>query len=385
MKKIAVLLILSLALTGVLAGCAKDSNDNKVEDSDNTISPTPAEENNTEIEDNNDGNDTFAPIDNPVAKEDYDFNDYIKLGKYKGIEVKVEQLEVTDEDVDVYIQMALNDSGSTPIEVTDRTVKLGDTISIDFTGYHEGEAFEGGAAEGYVLTVGSGTFIEGFEDQLIGAELNKEIDVNVVFPENYSNTTLAGEPAVFKVKVNSIQYFELTPEFVIDVMGFASDDDYRESVYQDLVAENEDWIASKKESDVYNAVVNGSEITLPDNLIDYYESDIKTLYTNIAASYGMDFETFITLSGSSVERFEADVQRYARNMATRELIIKAITVVENIEVTEEEFLAEVAEYAVEYGYESTEEFLANADEKVLREDILFNKIVDFLLSEAIEI
>lgn len=384
MKKIAVLLILSLAMMGTFAACAKDT---KLDDSNETVSPTPAVTDNEDGEevDETDNGEAFTLIENPVVKEDYDYNDYIKLGKYKGIEVKVEQVQVTDEDIDINIQMDLFDNGITPVNVTDRPVKWGDTINIDFVGYHNGEAFEGGAAEGYDLTVGSKTFIDGFEAQLIGAELNKEIDVNVVFPENYGNTTLAGQAATFKVKVNNIQYFELTEDFIVNTMGFDNEEAYRESIYQDLLDHYADDIARKKENDVYTAVIKGSEITIPDNLLEYYESDIKTLYTNIAASYGYDFETFLTRSGSSLKDFEADAKEYAKNMATRELIIKAISAAEGIEVTEEEFQAQVAEYVVQYGYESNEDFLENADIDALKEDILFNKIIDFLVEEAIAI
>lgn len=384
MKKIAVFIILSLTLMGTLAACAKDT---KSDDNDEVVSPTPAVTDDTDGDkvDETDDSETFTPIDNPVVKEAYDYNDYIKLGKYKGIEVQVEQVQVTDEDIDVNIQMDLYDNGITPVDVTDRPVKLGDTINIDFVGYHNGEAFDGGSAEGYVLTVGSGAFIDGFEEQLIGAALNKEIEVNVVFPEYYSNTTLAGQPATFKVIVNNIQYFELTEDFIVNTMGFDNEEAYRENIYQELLAYYADDIASKKENDVYNAVIKGSEITLPDNLVAYYESDIKTLYTNIAASYGYDFETFLTLSGSSIEDFDADAKTYAKNMATRELIIKAISNAESMEITEEEFQKQIAEYVEQYGYESNEEFLENADIDVLKEDILFDKIIDFLVAEAIEI
>ena len=384
MKKIVVMLILSLTVMGMLAGCAKDNN---LEDNSDKVTPTPEvtneEDKDTEIEDLEEG--SFTPIENPVLKEAYDYNDYINLGKYKGIQVKVEHKQVTDEDIDINIQMDLNDNGMTPIDVTDRAVKQGDTVNIDFVGYHNGEPFTGGSAEGYELIIGSGSFIDGFEDQLIGAELNKEIDVNVVFPESYKNPDIAGESVTFKVKVNGIKYFELTEDFITNTMGLDNEEAYRESINQDLLLYYAAMADSKKENDVYTALIKGSEITLPDNLVAFYESDIKTLYTNIATSYGMDFETFLNLSGTTVEAFEEDVKAYSNNMATRELIIKAITAAEGIELTEGEFQEAVAEYAEQYGYESNEEFLENADVEVLKEDILFDKIIEFLLAEAIEI
>lgn len=388
MKKIIVWLILSVSIMGILAGCSKKDDEKNGSDE---LSPTPAvtDEEGDDVDneaDNEDGQvDAFVPADNPVVKEDYDYNNYIKLGKYKGIEVKVEQLEVTEEDVDIIIQMDMLDNASTPVDVTDRAVKAGDTLNIDFIGYHNDEPFVGGAAEGFEITVGSKVFISGFEEQLIGAEIGKEVDVNVVFPENYNNADLAGEPALFKVTVNGIQYFELTKDFVKDVMGFETEDEYRNSIRQDLALENADRRARQKENDVYTAVINGSEISLPDNLLAYYEADIKTMYTNIAGSYGSDLETFLSISGSSMEEFDMDAKAYSKNMVTRELIIKAISAAEGIELTEEEFQTEVTQYATQYGYETNEEFLEEANSEVLRQDLLFYKIIKFLVAESVEI
>jgi trigger factor len=383
MKKFVMLLILSLSVMGMLAGCSKDNKNVDSSDGSDEITPTPVVTNDNET--NEDDIDAFTPMENPVVKEEYDYNDYIKLGKYKGVEVKVEQPQVTDEDIDVNIQMDLYDNGATPIDVTDRAVKFADTVVMDFVGYHNGEPFAGGSMEDHEITVGSKSFIEGFEEQLVGAELNKEMDINVVFPDNYNNTTLAGEPAIFKITVNSIKYFELTEDFVVDTMGFDNEEAYRESIGQDLLLYQADMLVNKKENDVYTAVINDSEITLPDHLLAYYVSDIKTLYTNIAASYGSDFETFLTLSGSSVEEFEIDAKAYANNMATRELVIKALSTAEGIELTEEEFQIRVAEYTEQYGYESNEAFLEDADVEVLRDDMLFYKIIEFLVSESKEI
>lgn len=378
MKKFLVLLILCLGMAGIFAGCSGkngDSNDN------NETTPTPEA---TNDEDTDDTEGVFVPVENPVVKEDYDINDYIKLGKYKGIEVEVKKREVTDEDIDIAIQMDLYDYGAAPVEVTDRAVKLGDTVVMDFVGYHNGETFTGGSAEDYEITVGSRVFVDGFEDQLVGAELNKEFEVNVTFPKNYSNTDLAGEPVVFKVIIKNIMYFELTEEFVKDTLGFESEEAYRESLRSQLEEEYAELAAGQKESDVYYAVINGSEITLPENLLEYYASEFKTLYTNLAGSYGMDLETLVSLYGTTMEEFELGSRTYAENMATRELIVKAICAAEGLELTEEEFQQYASEYAEQFGYESTEEFLSNTDAESLKEDILFNKIIDFLVAEAIE-
>ena len=292
---------------------------------------------------------------------------------------------MTEENLEIAIQMDMHDNGATPIVVTDRAVQLGDTVNIDFVGYHNGEPFSGGSFQGYDLTVGSRQFIDGFEDQLIGAELNTEIEVNVVFPENYGNATLAGEPAVFKVIVNGIQYYEITDDYINNIVGFDSKEEYVENLRSELNAYYTERMISQKENDLYDTIIKNSEITLPDNLVEYYESDLRTLYINVAASYETDLETFIVLSGGTMEAFEADIKEYSRNMATRELFIKAISNAEGIELTEEEFQAKVSEYTEQYGYESNEAFLEEAETDILREDLLFRKIIDFIVAESIEI
>lgn len=376
MRKIAALMVLCIGMTLFLIGCGKNENPDK---NNTDITPTPA------VSDEEGGNEeTDLPSEKPVVKEDYDFNDYIKLGQYKGLEVKVEKLEVKDEDIDIEVQMELLEYGATPVEVTDRAVRLGDTVNIDFVGYHNGEPFEGGSTTGYDLTIGSGAFIEGFEEQLIGAELNQEIEINVVFPENYSYTKMAGEPAVFKVKINKIQYFELTEEIIKD-LGFENEEDYRDYLFRELSSKYEKKMKQQKENYLYNTVIKNSEITLPDNLVEYYAYDFKLIYSNIAASYGFDLETFISLSGYSMEDFEKDVEYYSTTMATRELVIKAISTIEGIELTEEEFQKKVSEFAETYGYESDEEFLQEANVEALKDDLLFDKVIEFLVSESVEI
>lgn len=389
-------MVLSLSIMVAMLGCDKKTGGEDKTDA----SPTPdssveneddKEEGKEEGKEDEVGLDqedveVYVPLENPVVKEDYDYNDYIKLGKYKGIEVKVTQLEVTQDDIEAAIQVELLESGAPGNQVTDRPAKHGDTLNIDFVGYHNGEAFEGGSSEGFELVLGSKRFIEGFEDQLIGAEIDTEVEVNVVFPENYNKDTLAGEPALFKVKINGIQNFELTDDIIKNVMGFDSEEDYRESLNKELENTNILIMKNKKQNDVYNALIDGSDIELPSNLLEYYKSDIITLYTNMAAAYQTDLETLVNMMGYySWDSFYEDVKAYAKNMVTRELIVKAICSAEGIELTEEEFQTMASEYALEYGYESKEDFLQEADIEVLKEDLLYDKVIRFIIDEAIEI
>lgn len=369
MKKLRTLLVLCFSMILAFTACSKKNNESK----DNNTEPTPTP---AVSEDDN----KSEPLVNPVVREDYDFNDYIKLGTYKGLEIEAETLKVSDEDIDIAIQTDLHDNEVTAVEVTDRPVQMGDTVTIDFVGYHNGEAFDGGSSEDYELTIGSGTFIEGFEEQIVGAKANDEIDVNVVFPEVYSNAELAGEPALFKVTVKKIQYFELTDEVVKD-LGYDTVEAYRDSIRQEL----EDNMQQKKKNYLYNTVIKGSEITLPDNLLEYYVNDYKIIYENMASAYNMDLETLVSISGYSMEQFEAEASSYANSMATRELITKAICAAEGIELTEEEINEYVSQLAEEYGYESNEEFLKAADIEMIKEDMLFDKVIDIIVANSVEI
>lgn len=374
------LLVLCFSMMLAAAACGKDNKENTDNSNVAETTPTPA----VSKENNNNNNEDESVLDNPVVKKDYDFNDYIKLGAYKGLEVKVNKLDVRDEDIDIAIQLELYDSDVTPVEVTDRPVQMSDTVTIDFVGYHNGEPFEGGSGEDYDLTIGSGAFIKGFEEQIIGAKLNDEIEVNVVFPEEYFNDKLAGEPALFKVTVKSIKYYELTEEFVKNA-GFDTIEAYRESMYQELISSNEEAMQKQKKNNLYNAVIDGSEITLPENLLEYYTYEYKFMYESMASAYGMDLDTMLALSGYSKEEFEAEAELYANSMATRELITKAISAAEGIELTEEEINNKVSELAEEYGYESNEEFLEAADIEVIKDDMLFNKVIDIIVANSIEI
>ena len=380
MKKIALLLIVSLSIIFAVSGCSKD-NDNKG-DSDATPTAAGTNDNNDDKADNTDDIETPELIENNVVKEEYDFNDYIKLGKYKGVEVKVEQLVVTEDDINVQMQMDMRDNGATPVEIADRTVELGDTVNMDFVGYHNGEPFEGGSATGYEIIVGSGAFVPGFEEQLVGAEVNKEIEVNIVFPEDYG--TFPGEPVVFKVVVNGIKLYDITDDAIKNTLEVDSVETYRESIKQTLEEDNAATMEAAKTNDIYKAIVEDSEITLPENLVEFYASDFRVFNTNyIIMQYGVDLETYFALTGFPAEEFEDYVQEHATDMATRELIVKAISAAENIQVTEEEVNAEVEFYAAMYGM-TTEEYLEIADIDVVKDKLLYNKVIDLIVAEAVE-
>lgn len=375
MKKIVSLIVLCIGLALIAAGCSSKDKDTKNSE-ENEPTPTPI----TSGQDD----ESFEPVYNTKVREEYKLEDYIKLGKYKGVEVNIEKREVTDEDVYLEMQLDMRNNGAELTEVKDRPVQLGDTVNIDYQGLKNGVAFEGGTDTGYDLMIGSNAFIEGFEEQIIGAKTGDKIDLNVTFPEQYPAADLAGEAVIFKVTVNKIQQYVATETYLKDNTEYDSEEAYKEAIRQQLVLENEEAVKNEKQKKAYNAVVDGCEfIKHPKTLLEFYAEDLRVFYTNYAAAYSMDLNTFLQASGVTMEQYESDEKKYAENMATRELVMKAIIAAEGITLSEEEFQKGAEEYAHEYGYESVQDFLAGAEEELLREDLIFQKVLDLIVAEAI--
>lgn len=380
MKKIALLLVLCLGILLLAGGCkSKDKTDDST---DSDITPTPAM---SVGEDTTDAaGEPVEPIVNTLVRGEYNVDDYIKLGKYKGVEVSVEQLSVKEEDVNLMLQMDMQANAATLTEVTGRAVQNGDTVNIDYEGLKSGVAFDGGTDTGFDLLIGSGAFIPGFEEQIIGANTGDKLDLNITFPEVYQNADLAGQAVIFKVTVNKIQQYEITKDYLTANTEFDTEDAYKASFSETLRLENEATMKTEKDNKVYNAVIDASEIiSMPQTLLDYYAEDLRVFYANYAAAYGMDFAGFLEASGITEDKFTSDAQSYAKSMTTRELVMKAIIKAENIVLSDEEFEKGIDDYVTEYGYESKEALLEIAQEEILREDLLYNKAFDFIISEAI--
>ncbi len=376
MKKKITYLVLSIGILLLVGGCSS-----KDKDKDTDATPTPAMS-------TGDGTGTDEGTEaeyavNDLVKEEYNVDDYITLGKYKGIEVTADSVEVTPDDITVAIQSDLESFGAALKEVSGRAVKIGDTVNIDYEGLKDGVAFEGGTDTGYNLMIGSNSFIPGFEDQLIGTKTGDKVELDVTFPEDYSED-LAGQPVIFKVTVNKIQEYEVTDEVISANTDHETVDAYKAALGETLKTEKEANRQTVIENSVYDAVLKGSTISsLPQTLIDYYKNDIKIYYTNFASAYGMDFAGFLSASGVTEAQFDEDAMAYAESMSERDLVLNAVMKAEGIELSEDEFNKQVAAYAEEYQYESAEALLAEADPVLLREDILFKKVRDFLVTEAI--
>ncbi|MDF2540891.1 MAG: trigger factor [Herbinix sp.] len=351
MKKIAVFLVMGLSIAMLAGGCKKDDSSN--------------------------------------SSKDYKLSDHIKLGEYKGVEVTVEQLEVTDEDVETKIQTDL-EAAATSEEVTDRPVQEGDIVNIDYEGLKDGVAFEGGTATGYDLTIGSGNFIEGFEEQIIGANKGDKLELNVTFPEDYTATDLAGQAVVFKVTVNAIKKSvvpELTEDFVTANTDYDTIDAYKTGVREDLAAENVETMKNNKINDVFNTIIENSEITsYPQTLIDEFKTQMTDNYTQYATQYGMELEAFIqSYYGMTLEDFNKELDAMAEEAVSQQLVFEAIIEAEGIELTDEEYQEGVTKIMTDYGFASEEEMLQSYDEETIRETLLWQKVLDFVTAEAKEV
>ena len=309
--------------------------------------------------------------------------DYVTLGEYTGVEVSVDAPVVTDEYLDSYIDYVLQ-SNMVKTEVTDRPVEEGDIVNIDYEGKIDGVAFDGGTAQGYDLTIGSGAFIDGFEDGLIGAQSGETLDVNVTFPEDYRGEEVAGKDAVFTVTVNSISVEslpELTDEFVqgLDV-GVNTVEEYRQYAYDLLMEDEQNTHDSNAEVAILEAVMANSELQdPPEDMTNRYYSRMIDNITYYASMYGYDLETFLSIQGTS-----EDAIRESSVQAGQEIItMQAIAEAEGLSVTDEELDAEIESNAGSLGYDDVEEYRASLDVEGYREYMMSEKVLDFLLENAV--
>jgi len=310
------------------------------------------------------------------------------LPEYKGLELSAAKTEVTDELVDSYIDYMLTQY---PVyeEVTGRAVDLGDIVNIDYVGKDmDGVAFEGGTAQGYDLTIGSGTFIDGFENGLMGVNIGETVDLNLQFPEDYGNTELAGQDVVFTVTVNSISTSkpaELNDEFVAQ-FGNSDVEDFRNSVVISLEDNAEATYQTELQEQAIDALTAGCEFSdkLPEGLYTYYQEQIKANFMNYATAYGMDLNTFITqVYGTTEEAFNTQIEEGAASSTRQAMACALIAQKEGITVTDEELEADLAENYANLGYESVEAYKENASVEDYRDYLLTNKVLDFLIENAV--
>lgn len=325
-----------------------------------------------------------------AARPDYKALDYVKLGEYKGLSVKADPVEVTDEMVDDETEIRISESGDDVMEtITEGTVEDGDTANIDYEGKKDGVAFDGGTAEGFDLEIGSGTFIDGFEDGLIGVKIGDTVDLNLTFPENYQAEDLAGQAVVFTVTVNEVKRM---PEITDEVVKTATDGEYedlasyKENVRKDLEEEQEIQRRDNILADLMEQICSNSEVSeYPQDLIDYNVDSMTSYYENMASMYGMKFEDFLSAAmGMTKEEYDEKLPEVIKEGLLQEFCIKGIAETEGIEISDEEFEAGCNENMENYGYTDKEEFLkAIGGESVLRLNLIQEKVYDFLMENSV--
>ncbi len=325
----------------------------------------------------------------PKERPDYQALDYVKLGEYKGLKIEFDPTEftVTDEDIADRVREELQ-AADLFDRISDGQVQDGDIANIDYEGKLDGEAFDGGTAQGFDLEIGSHTFIDGFEDGLIGVAVGDTVDLPLTFPEYYGNEDLAGQDVVFTVTVNSIQRM---PELTDELAGKASSNEYpdaasyRAHIGEELQADMDSTKRDRIYGELLTLIANVSEVKgYPEDLVAYSAENMKSYYEQYAQAYGMEFAEFLeSFMGMTEEEFEAQVDSAVKQTLAQELLLKAIAETEEMEISEEEFTAGCEKYAEEYGFETSEEFLDAYDEKVVRLGLLQDKVMDFVRNNAV--
>ena len=312
----------------------------------------------------------------------------VKLGKYKGVKVEKIETEVTDEEVNAALDKERENNART-ISVEDRAVKDGDMTVIDFEGFVDGVAFEGGKGENYPLTIGSGAFIPGFEEQLVGAELNKETEVNVTFPEDYHAEDLKGKAAVFKCTVKEIkekELPELDDEFASEVSEFDTLDEYKEDMKKKLAEKKENEAKNKKEEAAIEAIINDSEMDIPDAMVETQQRQMVEEFAQRLQMQGLSLDQYFQFTGLNVQMMLDQVKPQAEKRIKSRLVLEAVAEAENFEVTEEELEKELARMGEMYQMEveKVKELLDDYQKDQIKKDLKVQKAVEFIVENAKE-
>ena len=312
----------------------------------------------------------------------------VSLGKYKGVKVEKADLDVTDADVDAEIDKQRNTNART-VEIADRAVQKDDMITLDFEGFVDGEAFKGGKGEDYPLTIGSGAFIPGFEEQLIGVEIGKETEVKVKFPADYQAAELADKDAVFKCTVKAIkekQLPELNDEFASDVSEFETLQEYREDARKKLVERKTAEAKAKKEDEAVKAVIEDSEMELPEAMIETQQRQIVNDFAQRLQMQGLSMEQYLQYTGSSVEKMMEQVKPQAEERIKSRLVLEAVAAAEKLEATDEEFETELKKMADQYKMEveKIKGMMSEKEQKQIRDDLAVQKAADFVVENSKE-
>ncbi|MGN0334508.1 MAG: trigger factor [Lachnospiraceae bacterium] len=312
----------------------------------------------------------------------------VSLGEYKGIEVPAADLTVTEEEIDAEVNKERENNART-ISVEDRAVENGDMIMLDYEGSVDGVPFEGGKAENAPLTIGSGTFIPGFEEQLVGKNIGEDVEVHVTFPEEYHAEDLAGKAAVFKCKVNEIKVKELpelNDEFAQDVSDFDTMAEYKEDIRKNLEARKADTAKRVKEDAVIEKIIENAEMEIPAAMIEFQAQQMVEEFAQRIQAQGLSFEQYMQFTGMTAETAAEQMKPQAEKRIQSRLVLEAVVKAENIEISDEALDAEIARQAESYKMEADKlkELMSDDDKAQIRMDMAIEKAVELVTEAAKE-
>ena len=313
----------------------------------------------------------------------------LKLGEYKNVEVEKMDTTVTDDEVMAKIlEEQKQNSRSIPVE--DRAAALDDEVTINFEGFIDGEAFEGGKGENHKLTLGSHSFIDTFEDQIVGKNIGDKFDVNVTFPEDYHAADLAGKPAVFKVEliaINAIELPELDDEYASEVSSFDTLEEYKEDIKKVLEAKKEKEATRAKQGKVIEKVADASEVEIPEAMIKYNQEKIFDEFSQRMMYQGLQMEQYLKIMNTTKEDMLEQVKPDAIARIKTSLVLEAVAVAENIEATDAEVDEEIQNMASTYQMEpeKLKELLGDKEKEQIKKDVASRKALDFLVENCKEV
>lgn len=312
----------------------------------------------------------------------------VTLGDYKGIEIEKVEVEVTDEDVEAEL-LNVQKQNARNIPVEDRAAKMEDEVMIDFEGFVDGEAFEGGKGENYQLTLGSHSFIDTFEDQIVGKSIGDEFDVNVTFPEDYQAADLAGKPAIFKCKLNGIKETELPElddEFASEVSEFDTMDEYKADIRATLQVKKEKAAKNTKEGLVIDKIIENASMDVPTPMVETTKEQMMQEFAQQISYQGLSIEQYFQFTGMSKEKFLETATPEAERRIKSRLVLEAIAKAEDIQVSDEELNEELKKMAEMYqmDLEQLTGLVGDSEKKAIMQDIAVQKAVDLVTEAAVE-
>lgn len=310
----------------------------------------------------------------------------VTLGEYKGLDVPKTRVTVKKEEVEEELKRT-QEQNAREITIEDRPVKDGDILTIDYSGSVDGEKFEGGTAQDQTLIIGSGAFIPGFEEQLIGKKLNEEAAINVTFPEEYHAADLAGKEAVFEVKIKAIkekELPELDDEFASEVSEFETLDEYKADIKEKIRERKKEEAKTERENKLVDLAVENAQMDIPDAMVEEQVQQMTEEFAQRLSYQGLSMEQYLQFAGMDAQKFADDMKPQAVKRIETRLVLEAIVKAENIEVSEEEYKAEVEKMAAMYQMETEqlEKIIQGAQKEQMMDDIAVQKAVDFLVAEA---